>query len=118
MNILEINKISKFLKYCVVFVFIIILLVINAKFSVSLQTTAYPKHKNDYIPGCPVKGIINQNESDPNNSSIERPSNEKVIQVSNNTYIPENSYNSNMSNEGTSRYVLDKDYNKFYWGNN
>ena len=96
-------------------------IVINAKFSVSLKTTAYPKHKNDYIPGCPVKGIVddqNDSDSDFNNSNLDQSPNKKMIRVSENTSINENSYNSIMADKGTTKYVLDKDYNKFYWGNN
>lgn len=107
--------VSKFFKYCVIFSFIIILLIINAKITVSLKTSTYPRYTSDHIPGCPISSTKN----------IKTKSGSKTVKISS-VETKSNNQNNDFQNhetpmynsKGRSKYVYDKDYNKFYWGNN
>ena len=100
---------AKLIKIILLFGFVGILLIINAKINIKLQTTKIPKHLDTIIPGC----RITNNANNPNNSND--------LNDSNGSKNP-NSSNNSMVDTSTDRkynkYLNDSDYNKFYWGNN
>lgn len=107
--------VSKFFKYCVIFSFIIILLIINAKITVSLKTSTYPRYTSDHIPGCSVS----KSNSPKNTITTKAGKNNSIETKTNYSDKEDQNYETPMYNsKGRSKYVYDKDYNKFYWGNN
>tara|TARA_B100001093_G_C26273474_1_gene777946 strand:+ start:183 stop:476 length:294 start_codon:yes stop_codon:yes gene_type:complete len=95
------------------FGFLTILIIINAKINVKLRTSTYPTYRNPVNPSCKnvqINDIENRNNSNNDNDSNNY-NNDNDNDNSNNL-------NNSISRKGTSKYVTDPDYNKFYWGNN
>ena len=107
-------EVAKLMKYIMLFGFLTILIIINAKINVKLRTSTYPTYKKTFNPSCrngQVSDSDNRNNSSNNSDDDDEYNNNNDNNNSNNS-------NNNISRKGSSKYVTDPDYNKFYWGNN
>jgi hypothetical protein len=101
-------EITKLMKYIMLFGFLTILIVINAKLNIKIKTSTYPTYRRTVNPSC--KNVqVNDRENRNNSNDIDNDIN--------NTNNSDNDTN-NIPRKSSSKYVTDPDYNKFYWGNN
>ena len=115
------NKVTQLMKYIILFSLVAILIIVNAKFNITLGTHTFPRYKKNYNMDCPsnISNISNiSNTSNTSNTSNSIDQNQNKNSVDNiNTYTS-NTPDTSSNYINSSKYITNSPYNKFYWANN